>query len=218
VQAGRYRTLHLSYGTLYPSVPDRGVFRARVAEAVLLQAAPQTALMKKRAWLLRCGERRATRWHGLYELAAGADELHAHYDEAGRTSDKVSLSPAEQEALRRGFVEEPSGDHTIPMVLALAATEPGSAFETAVLGQLERRLGEALVWYWLPGALGRVLEGRGAKDGLRELGLSRSDYRFDAAKLRAAWAQARQRFAIPAVPAAPAPPEELWGVGSRTSD
>jgi len=218
VQAGRYSTLHMSYGTLYPRATDRAVFRARVAEALDAQSDPQRAARRKRAWLIRCGERRATRWQGLYELAAAADELHVDYDSSSRRKETWSLTEAEQETLRRGFVEEPSGDHTIAMVLALAAVPSGSAFEEAVLGQLERALQDEQVWYWLPGCLARVLEGRGARDGLRELGLSRHDYEVDARRLRAAWVRARSRFGVPTVPAAMVPPEEQWGVGSRTPE
>ena len=105
---GRWFTIGLSYGTLYPDAEDVPAFRELVRAAEALQSAGPVTEEARREWLVRAAERRATRWHGLYELAPSTDVLHFFYDSSGREPGARPLA-AELGRLARGFVKEPVG-------------------------------------------------------------------------------------------------------------
>jgi hypothetical protein len=118
----------------------------------------------------------------------------------------------------RGFIVEPSADHTLTMTLAFAGTQPEPEFDRAVLGQVERLLGKPKVPYWLGDALARAAERFGSRNGRRDLALKDDWEAPNVAALRSAWQRTRLRYGIPQVPPATAPPQEMRGVGGRTPD
>lgn len=82
---GKWFTVGLSYGTLYPE--DRNQLedlRVMVRQAVTLQAKGRVPGKDRLDWLVEAAIRPGTRWHGLYELRPGSDELHSYYD-SGRS-------------------------------------------------------------------------------------------------------------------------------------
>lgn len=215
----RWRTVGLSYGSLYPRDEDLPLFRDLVADAVALQSRGHVPEAARRAWHVGAATHRATRWHGLMGLPLAVEGMRDDDDDpdSHRRSEPTA---DERRELMRGFADEPSDDDTIAMMLVFVGRQRDDAFDQAVLGQLERALAEDEIGYWLPDALARMTERFGGRDGLAAIGLT-EETQYDEPKpavLRAAWRTARDRYGIPSVPPAPAPPEEKPGVGRRTPD
>jgi hypothetical protein len=212
--AHRWFTVGLSYGTLYPSEDDRPFLRDLVEDALALQARSPLPEEEWRAWHVRAASRRVTRWQGLYALDRASYNVHSA---SGRKPGGLSSATAdERREVMRGFIVEPSADHTLTMALAFAGTQAEPEFDRAVLGQVERLLGEPKVPYWLGDALVLTAERFGSRNGRRDLALKDDWEQPGAAALRAAWQRTRERYGIPLVPAAPAPPREMTGVGGST--
>jgi hypothetical protein len=212
----RWLTVGLSYGTLYPEADDRPFLRDLVEEALVLQGEPRVSEARRRAWHVRAASRRVTRWQGLYALDREADEVHSFYDR--RKSSRSAPTTDERREVMRGFIQEPSDDHTLVMALSFVGRQPEPEFDRAVLGQVERLLAEPDVPYWLGDALARLAERHGSRNGRRDLGLKKDFEEPDPAALRSAWQRTRARYGIPEVPPAPAPPQEPRGVAGLTPD
>lgn len=223
--AGRWFTVGLSYGTLYPDAGDRPTYRALVDQAVRLQAAGNVAEEDRREWLVSAAERRATRWQGLYDLAPSTDALHSFYDRSDRREQAQPLSAGELERLARGFVTEPSVDGTLPMMLALLSGDPDRDVDRAAAASIEAALRmEPLPW-WLPDAMARVFARFGDADPARRLGVDAVDCeglpicsRVDAKALPGIWEKARRELRIPDVRPAAVPDARVRGVGGETPD
>jgi hypothetical protein len=212
----RWFVVGLSYGTLYPDADDRPFLRDLVEDALVLQVRSPLPESERRAWHVRAATRRATRWQGLYGLDGRADEVHSFYDR--NPTRPTTPTVDERREVMRGFILEPSDDHTLLMTLEFASAQPEPEFDRAVLGQMERLLAEPKVPYWLGGALARVAERFGSRNGRNDLGLKDDWEEPNARALRQAWDQARERYGIPQVPPAAAPPREMRGVGGLTPD
>ena len=212
----RWFTVGLSYGTLYPEAGDRPFLRDLVEDALALQAQSPLPESEQRAWHVRAAARRVTRWHGLYALDRRTDEVLSFYDRKPMRP-KIPTADERREVMR-GFIQEPSDDHTVAMTLVFVGAQPEPEFDRAVLGQAERLLAEEDIPYWLGDALARVAERYGSRNGRRDLGLKDDWEEPNARALRRAWGQARERYGIPQVPPAPAPPPEVRGVAGLTPD
>lgn len=215
---GRYVTVGLSYGTLYPRDEELPFLRDLVADALALQSRPTLPEGEGRAWHVRAASRRVTRWQGLYGLMTGPRDALARHDWPRPSS--ATPSADERREVMRGFIEEPSADDTVAMTLKFAGHQPEPEFDRAVLGQIERVLAGDEGAYWLPDAMRAVLERFGSKDAERDLRFKEpDDYRPPHPKaLRAAWRKARVLYEVPEVPPAAAPPSEMSGVGGLTPD
>lgn len=214
--ANQWFTVGLSYGTLYPAADDRPLLRDLVEDALALQARSPVPEHERRAWHVRAASRRATRWQGLYALDRESDEVHSFYDRTpGR---RRGATADERREVMRGFILEPSDDHTLAMTLAFVGPQPEPDFDRAALGQIERLLAEPKVPYWLGDAMARIAERYGSRNGRRDLGLKDDWEAPNTTALRLAWQRARDRYEIPLVPAADAPPREKRGVGGATPD
>jgi hypothetical protein len=103
-----YRTVGLSYGSLYPQLDEIEVWRAAVSLAMELHVHRKPTADEHRRWLVEVAARRPTRWHGIYDL-----------DEIARARGKLSLTAIEMSVLARGIVNEPSLDSSLVTALRL---------------------------------------------------------------------------------------------------
>lgn len=121
-EEGEWRTVALSYGTLYPHFDELEIWRERVASAIALRANGEVTGAQRQRWLVETAARAATRWHGVYELNPAADRLHSYYD---RTRPKVGVLTAEEvEILARGLTKEPVIDTNLVAILDLLRGHP----------------------------------------------------------------------------------------------
>lgn len=145
---GRYRTVGLSYGTLYPEVDELDVFTERIRAAVKLQAKEAPSSADERWWRVKTAARAATRWHGAYRLAPEYDRVHAYYDRSEHKPLSAGLTAREMRILARGFAEEPTLDPTLPMMLALLAGYPSADVDAAAVAAVDVLVrGERPPWY-----------------------------------------------------------------------
>jgi len=215
-----WSTVALSYGTLYPAAGEIEDFRARVKEAVELQARPELDPEDKTEWLVRAASRPSTRWHGLYELIPESDGLHFYYDQKGGTrTGREHLTPAQLTRIARGFVTQPSVDRTLPMILSLFQDLPYHAFDRAAIAVVEALLLRDTVPWWFDDALEPLLKRLGDPDPESRLRSVRERFeRKDMKALREIWKQTKKDLDLPEVPAARDQAAEVWGVGSNTPD
>jgi len=211
-------TVGLSYGTLYPAAGEIGDFRDRVREAVELQESGEVDPRERIAWLVRAAARPATRWHGLYGLKASGDSLHYYYDAKAKAQvTEVRLTAADYDAITRGFIEQPSVDRTLPMVLALFEGRPHHGLDRAAIAAIEGVLLNDTMPWWIGEALERLLTRLGDADPkgrLQPLGERYDDK--PARLLREIWAAAKRDLYLPEIPAAAVPAVEVWGTGENT--
>jgi hypothetical protein len=223
---GRWFTVGLSYGTLYPAEEDRPVFRELVAQAVRLQAADTFDPDDKREWLISAAERRATRWQGLYELQPKTDRLHYFYDSERRGAEAdAPLTGEELDRLAAGFVREPSVDPTLSMLLGLLAPLPDAGVDRAAAAAIETALETRGRAWWLPSAMAHVLRRFGDPDPAHRLTRENLDCsgqpvceEVDSEALPGIWQQARRDLGIPEVARAEVPERRVFGVGGETPD
>ena len=210
-------TVALSYARSTPGKRSAG--RARPGrDALALPARSPLPESEQRAWNVRAASRRVTRWHGAcYALDRRADEVLSHYDR--KPMRPKSRRADERREVMRGFIQEPSDDHTVAMTLVFVGALLEPEFDRAVLGQAERLLAEEDVPYWLGDALARWPNAPEAGTGVASPPGLKDDWEEPNARaLRRAWDQARGRYGIPQVPPAPAPPPEVRGVAGLTPD
>jgi hypothetical protein len=211
-------TVGLSYGTLYPAAGEVGDLRDRVQEAVTLHQPGVVDPRDRVAWHVRAAARPATRWHGLYGLKASSDSLHYYYDsKIGVRAAEPQLTTIQFEAIARGFVERPSLDRTLPMILALFEERPHSALDRAAIAAVEG----VLLWdktpWWIGETLERLLRRLGDPDPKARLQPLGERYTEVSTKLvREIWAGAKRDLHLPEIPAAPAYPVEVWRTGGNT--
>ncbi len=109
-----YHVQGLSYGTLYPHFDELEIY-----EEAVRSFDPNATKAVETSWLVRLAARRATRWHGLYELSIESDPRHRYYDSNEPT--KYALSPDDLQVLARGIVNEPTADQDLLFALRLLA-------------------------------------------------------------------------------------------------
>jgi len=214
----RWYTVGLSYGTLYPAAADVGDFRARIQEAVRLQRAGVEDPRERVAWHVRAAARPATRWHGLYGLRPSSDSLHYFYDgKVGVRAAEVELTAADFDTIARGFIERPSLDRTLPMILALFEGRPHHALDRAAIAAVEGVLLRDEMPWWIGETLERLLRRLGDPDPKARLGpIGDLDDEKSTRVVREIWAGAKRDLLLPEIPAAPSNPVEIWGTGENT--
>jgi len=217
-EEGTWATVALSYGTHYPAQGEIGDYWDRVREAVTLMSRPPVPEAERLDWLVRAASRRATRWDGLYELMPRGDSLHSSYDQKldGRVGN-AQLTDTQYQTLAMGFVEQPSVDRTLPMVLALFAGRPHHALDRAAIAALEGVLLRDQPPWWIGEAMGLLLQRLGdpaPEARLAPLGDTFADK--DMRLVREIWSRAKADLGLPEVPAVQGIPVEVWGVGSNT--
>lgn len=226
--SGRWFTVALSYGTLYPEPEELPVFRQLVAEALKLQSRGPVPDADRKHWLVKAASNPATRWHGLYDLMRNADPIHSYYDHRPAQADlAASLTGEERATLADAFVKAPLLDHTVPMMLRVLANHPDSQVDLVGLAVVDTALAEEEVPFWVHEAMPLVRarfgevpkppkRARNKKDC--DLGadpLLRSIERTDA-ETRRAWSQARERLGLPSVALLPHLARRIRGVGATT--
>jgi hypothetical protein len=214
----RWFTVGLSYGTLYPTADEVTDLRDRVREAIGLQKAGVVDPRERVAWHVRAAARRATRWHGLYGLKPSGDSLHYYYDaRRGVRMADVQLSAEEFDAIARGFVEEPSLDRTLPMILVLFEGRPHHALDRAAIAAVEALLAKDRIPWWIGEALEPLLRRLGDADPKGRLEpLGDRFEEVSAQVVRDIWGGAKCDLLLPDIPAAPSLPDEIGGVGENT--
>ncbi len=137
-------TVALSYGTRYPGDATSLAHTSHVITmAAQLQrggtAEPPTG------WMLVAIAHPSTRWDGLFALQHESDELHSYY---GHRAPSEAPSPITLAAIESAFLERPSFDQTVPMMLRLLASRPSPAITTLAFDILESvlRVGSAPWW------------------------------------------------------------------------
>jgi hypothetical protein len=126
-QEGFLSTTALSYGTHYPKVDERPVFRSFVVEAARLQQLAQGPARDAARidWLERAASNPVTRWHGAYGLA---EEMGSPYAfPASRRHTPVTLTLAQKEELAQALVTALSLGYTFTRILSLLAAYPSKA-------------------------------------------------------------------------------------------
>jgi hypothetical protein len=226
--AGRWFTVALSYGTLYPEPDEVPVFRRLLTEAVELQARASVPERDRRRWLLRAAVEPATRWHGLYDLSRESDPMHAFYDR--RPAQRgLALAADERATLAAAFAKAPVADGTVPMMLKVLSGHPDREVDLTGLAAVDTALAADQVPYWVHEAMPLVLARFGempprpakcAKKDKRDCELLddpllRAMERTDV-QARRDWAEARQRLGLPAVDPLPLSRRRVRGVGAAT--
>jgi hypothetical protein len=140
---GRWKTVALSYGTRYPGdAASIAHTRHVIALASQLQAAG--TMEPTTGWMLLATSHPSTRWDGLFALQHESDEMHSHY---ARRAPSEPLSPITIAAVESAFLERPSFDSTVPMMLKLLASRPSPAVTQMAADVLESVLLEAAPWW-----------------------------------------------------------------------
>lgn len=224
--SGRWFTVALSYGTLYPEPEAVPVFRELVADALELRAHGPVPEAERRRWLVRAAVDPATRWHGLYDLARDADTVHSFYDHRPASPD-VGLASEDLARLAGAFHDDPALDNTVPMMLKVLAGYPSRDVDLAGLAAVETALSEKKVPYWVHQAilLVRARFGDVPQKPKRKKGKGECNFADDPLlrsldmsddEVRREWAQTRQRLGLPSVAPLPRRPRPYRGVGGDT--
>lgn len=213
-----WRTVGLSYGTLYPAAGEVDDFREMVKEAIRLQGTPPT-ISERRNWLVEAASRPGTRWHGLYELVPGVDRLHSYYDPERRPAAKTFLSHDQLAKIAAGFIGSPPTDRTLPMALAVLRSHRDPDLDEAAVSAVEALLRRDQPPWWIGDVLEEVLLRYGDRHPRERLApLGGPFEEIDPKVLRRIWRGARKELLIPRVAPAKDPPLEVWGVGPNTPD
>ena len=180
-------------------------------------------------WLAEAASRPATRWHGLYPLMPGSDEMHSFYDRAGRKPLAQQLQPEHLARIAEGFVSSPPVDRTLTMAMAVLSKHKSRKVDEAAASVIEAILLEPSLPWITEEALKAVLRRFGDRqperrlvrlEKLRQQCLDVN--RNDSAELavleeaRRVWSKAKADLGIPEVPPAPASFREVWGTGENT--
>jgi hypothetical protein len=199
-EKGRWQTVGLSYGTLYPEGREElEDLRVMVRRAVALQAKGRVQDAARLDWLVEAAVRPGTRWHGVYELEPMGDELHFRYDRT-RSNQGPRLSPAQREKIARGFVAQPRSDHTLTMMLRILARHRDPKVDTTAAAAIEGLLGQTELPYWIGDAMQLVFERFGVPQAAKRIGaLRKGCCDIDEDGLRTLWRTAQRELGIPKV-------------------
>jgi hypothetical protein len=212
-----WKTVVLSYGTIYAHPDEMDDFRDRVRDAIKLMAIGQITIEARLAWLAKTAASRATRWHGLYELNAASDRLHSSYDRTGRTRLLSQLSPSEMKLISDGFVREPSADRTLPMMLDALSEYPSEAVDNVAIAAMEAVIAEKEIPRWALQAMRLTLER--LNDPyllLRFEGIEDPYPVISDDEIRELWMGVKVELGIPAVEPLQRREGVVWGVGENT--
>ncbi len=141
-RAEAWKTVSLSYGTLYPEGGDLEDVTTMVRAAVDLKSqalAPEELALQKRDWLVHAASLSGTRWHGLSGLSSGSGSPRWAGHDGSRP--RFDLEPRHRTLLARAFIEAPKIDRTLPMMLRLLDGYGDPAVDLAAITVLEELLG-----------------------------------------------------------------------------
>jgi hypothetical protein len=211
-----WRTVGLSYGTLYPAADEVSDFRHVVRSAVSVQSDAADGRAKI-DWMVDAASRPGTRWHGAYGLLPMADRLHSYYDRTERRREDDLLRREDLERIAHGFVEAPAADPTLPMILQILAVHPDPDVDEAAVAAIEALLAREAAPWWIGDALAAVLSRYGDADPeARVAPLGPFGDGLAIQQIRALWQTAKSELEIPTVPPAELAEPEVSGVGSDT--
>ena len=216
---GGWRTVALSYGTLYPQGAEVDDVKTMIAAARAIQESPspeKTKELRKREWLVRAAALPGTRWHGLYELEPGSDSIRSFYDRSGRPK-RTRLAKRQREFLAEAFLKTPKMDPTFNMMLAILRDHQDPLIDQMALGGLEGLLALESPPWWVRDLLWTVLARFG--DTQLEERLEQEGTRsWDATpeQLRSLWSEAKYELGIPEVPPTEIELDTYIPVGGRT--
>ncbi|MEM9556936.1 MAG: hypothetical protein AAGC60_21940 [Acidobacteriota bacterium] len=162
---GGWRTVALSYGTLYPDDEALEDFRLLIDRAIDLQTDEKAAERAPIDWLVRAAALPGTRWHGLYELAPWGDRIRSFYDRGDRRGRLGELRPRHAELLAESILRHAVDDPTLPQMLVVLAHHDDPRIDALAAGVVEVGLrvdseadpGEEQVPWWLRDVLGHTL-------------------------------------------------------------
>lgn len=206
---GRWYVHGLSYGTLYPSPDELPIFKARIAEAIELQARKHTPA-EKIQWAVRAASRRATRWHGTHLLSSGRDSRH--WAERG-PKEPVKLDDVQLSAIAEGFIAEPSVDRTTATIADLLKGYADPRIDRALVGAVDALLEDDDPYAGFQ-ALKAVVERAGGDITLLN-DIEPKASRQEIPALRRAWSTARKDLKLPAGIKL-SPTRGMEGVGPET--
>jgi hypothetical protein len=145
-KSGRYETIGLSYGALYPPFDELDAWKDAVSAAIELRSRGAPSHDERRRWLVEVAARRPTRWQGLYELDPGSDEMHSYYDREERP--RFILTSADKAILARGIVTEPSLDEELVAILRLLRDHPSPEVDAVAVAAADRLLDEERAYFY----------------------------------------------------------------------
>ncbi len=154
-----WRTVSLSYGTLYPRGAELEDMITMVrAAAKIQQTVSRTEELEtaKREWLVQAAALPGTRWHGLYELAPRSDSVRSAYDHSRRPA-KLVIESRHQALLAEAFVRTPKIDTTFSMMLGVLRGVEDSRVDQLALEVLEQLLALEQPPWWIRDLLWAVL-------------------------------------------------------------
>ena len=214
----QWRTVALSYGTLYPAADELEDVKTMIKAAVELQRNHRDTkkLNKaKREWSVDAAVRPGTRWHGLYELYAASDPIRSYYDPAERPT--IRLSKSHREVLAEAFLSTPKMDATMPMMLQVLQRHKDPKIDEMALGTLEGLLLLEQPPWWTEELLLALLVRFGDPEPekyLESLGGGRQS--DDVKALREFWIEIKHALSIPDVTPLSPELERHLPVGGQT--
>lgn len=217
--AGAWRTVSLSYGTLYPRGDELEDMTTMVRAALVIQRTESTSSgleRRKQEWLVQAAVLPGTRWHGLYELAPSTDTIRSYYDRSGRPG-RLRVTEQQQELLARAMVGAPKFDPTLAMMLGVLDGFEDETVDAFAVGALEALLDREEPSWWVQDAMWQVLGRYGdpdARSRLEHLGAHCWDVTAD--QLRTIWSEAKVELAIPEAQKLEIDVDEYIPVGGRT--
>ena len=139
-----WHTVALSYGTRYPG---DAASLAQTRHVIVMAAQLQRGQRAEppMGWMLVAISHPSTRWDGLFALQHESDEVHSFY---GHRAPSEPLDPITLAAIEGAFLERPSFDETVPMMLRLLASRRSPAITQLAFDILESvlRVGSAPWW------------------------------------------------------------------------
>jgi hypothetical protein len=191
-----WQAVDLSCGTVDPSPEDLPVYAARIREAVALQSKSGMDRVDRIEWLVRCADDRATRWHGLFELA-GTGSAPAGDDGALRVVPADLLTDEQRGRIVRGFLRDARLDGTIALMLEVLGPYRDDRFDRALVAAVDRELGsDEPDVFELLAAIPPILTRWGDEKALARMRSSEHANQVDDLldALRKTWAEAKAKF------------------------
>jgi hypothetical protein len=192
---GKWHVQGRSYGTLYPQPEELAVYKARISEAVKLQAR-EHSLLEKVDWAVRATARRATRWDGTSVLPLPRRVPKPRTDGKPGSEEWSLIDPRQRKMIADGFIAEPSADATTARIADALQGYSDAAVDRALVGAIDTLLleGRADAAY---DAINSVIM-RAGGDLKLLAGLDPYDLRNQLGALREAWTRVLDTLKLPA--------------------
>jgi len=193
--------------------------------ALRLQQKKDHSEKDKIAWLVDTASRRATRWHGLYELVPASDRDHWYYDDERPKGQKVNFSEAQLRKLARGFVEEPCEGLTLPMMLSLLKDYQDPSVDATSVALIDKLMQGERLPCWMDQLLSLVCKRVGRPMPVNARIKAEEPWLQDPlfvhrdlsdAELKAIWANLRKTIKVPRILIPKTRETKVPGVGEGT--